>query len=178
MTRNMTWSLLGGLLLIGLAGILISRRAGQPPISETAAAVVEPTAAPTETAAAHEEIATYRNEEFGFTVQYPKTVPCADERDGETCAVDNISPRNLSSVAVNDEVVLFLEVRELTFRLFIEKKLPEFTDLRAFILRENQDANEGEEYDDQIHIEDIQPLSWWDYPALAVSKKLRGERWC
>lgn len=182
MTRKMTWSLLGGLLLIGLAGIVISRRAGQPPISETAAAVVEPTAAPTETAA-HEEIATYRNEEFGFHFQYPSILPWPCQYGGkeDTCVID-MTPRDVSSIAVKDSVVFYLDARELSFSLFIEKKLPDFNDLNSFIQRENQDANEitknlsGE----NLIIEDIRPLTWWKYTAFIVSERFSdsGEMLC
>ena len=175
MTRKMTWSLLGGLLLIGLAGIVISRRAGQPPISETAAAVVEPTAAPTETAA-HEEIATYRNEEFGFSVQYPKIVPCRFGSDGDTCKL-NMSPRDLSSIGVRDSVVFFLEAIDLSFYITIEKKLPDFTDLHTLVQYRSDHIND-EVSDPPITSTSISQITWHGYTAVIDNYLYQGNEQC
>lgn len=181
-TRNMMLGLLGGLAVISLIW-MASRQPDEQPPAPQMAAVAAPTAAPTETASAHEEIATYRNEEFGFHFQYPVIVPWPCQYGGkeETCAID-MTPRDLSSIAVKDSVVFYLDARELSFSLFIEKKLPDFNDLNSFIQRENQDANEitknlsGE----NLIIEDIRPLTWWKYTAFIVSERFSdsGEMLC
>ncbi len=176
MTRTMMWGLIGGLLLLSLAGMILSQRAGQTPMSDTASAVIEPTATPSKTPEAAEEIATYRNDEFGFTVQYPKTVPCRDTRDGDSCVVD-MSPRNLASIAVRDSVVYSLYARELSFSIGIEKKLPDFTTLFDLVQYRNEHLNDMVS-DPPIITKNVQQFTWQGYPAVASDDQYKGEAKC
>jgi len=174
MTRKIIWGLTGGLVIIGLAGIIISQRALQPTMAETAAAVVEPTAAPT--AHPFEPIATYRNEEFGFTLQYPKTVPCRDDRAGEICEID-MTPRDVSSIGVRESVVYSLHVNELSFYITIEKKMADFTTLFDLVQDRNQHLND-EISDPPIIIKDVRQFTWQGYPAVASNEQYKGRLEC
>ncbi len=176
MTQKMMWGLIGGLLLLSLAGMILSQRAGQTPMSDTASAVIEPTATPSKTPEAAEEIATYRNDEFGFTVQYPKTVPCRDTRDGDICEV-SMGPRDLSSIAVRDSVVFYLQSRELAFSVAIEKKLPDFTSLLDLVQYRNDHINDMVP-DPPTLIQDVRQFVWQGYSAIATDKESRGKQRC
>ena len=176
MTRKIVGGVIGGLVIIGLAARIVSQWSLQPTMSETAAAVIEPTAAPTETTASHEDVATYRNEDFGFTLQYPTTVPCFDERDGETCTV-RMSPRDLSSIGVRESVVFYLESHELSFSVAIEKKLPNFTSLLDLVQYRNEHLND-EINDPLIIIKNVRQMTWQGYPAIASDEEYKGRLEC